>query len=820
MAVRAEDVGSRVTPIGRVEQPPSSPESTQADEAQAWRLRHEREEARAEAAEALAEKWRWAEVAARSELGSLKSHFQANREKLAEAREELKAIRQASKNVLHLQSEVLRLTELLAAARVDASQRGSGVSLRMELAEAREDNAWLRERLSASVDGIGVEDTGTTSAGGRGRTRRKPARDAMAGRLRNQKRPIESLRKERGGLRKQVTGLNRERVREQQRRDRQTEQMESFKATIQTLRRENIELRRDLRYRRDRSEKLARMYDEVKWLRWDLEGSESRREKLKERVVRLRASGATLSKLPSDEAAELRKALRRSRRHKSAIRSLCRDNARLRKAVRKGRKRQGALETELAGVRASRAVLSRRMYGRKSERQDKARPKRRRGQQPGAPGHGRTPRPALEERTETREPPREARACGVCGTGHVANGERCTTIVEIDVKAHTRRIVRPRWRRRCDCAEVPREVIAPAPDRLFPGTPYGTTVWARVLFERYVCHRPLNGVADWLTRQGLALSAGTLGNSVTRFVPLFAPLGQAILEHQHAAPVRHGDETGWRIQALRQSGRSGRAWLWVSVTAEAVYFHIDPSRSAEAALAVFGGALAGQVPVVDRYSTYKKLARVLEGRVTLAWCWSHQRRDFIDCAAGQPKLSRWRQGWLGRVAAIYRLNRTRLSHCRADTGERDEGFAAAQRDLESVLAALFATAERELKGLDEAARQAAPLRSLLNHREGLSVFVGNPQVPMDNNLAERTLRGAVIGRRLSFGSGSEAGARLTAPMCSVVETLAVNGIDVRMWLTEWLSACAANGGRAPPDLSRRLPRSMSRKRRRSLTGNA
>ena len=53
----------------------------------------------------------------------------------------------------------------------------------------------------------------------------------------------------------------------------------------------------------------------------------------------------------------------------------------------------------------------------------------------------------------------------------------------------------------------------------------------RVLFERYVCHRPLNGVADWLTRQGLALSAGTLSNSVTRFVPLFEPLGEAILEY-------------------------------------------------------------------------------------------------------------------------------------------------------------------------------------------------------------------------------------------------------------------------------------------------
>ena len=52
----------------------------------------------------------------------------------------------------------------------------------------------------------------------------------------------------------------------------------------------------------------------------------------------------------------------------------------------------------------------------------------------------------------------------------------------------------------------------------------------------------------------------------------------------------------------------------------------------------------------------------------------------------------------------------------------------------------------------------------MNHREGLSVFIDRPQVPLDNNLAERVLRGPVIGRRLSFGSDSENGARFTAMM--------------------------------------------------------
>ena len=86
------------------------------------------------------------------------------------------------------------------------------------------------------------------------------------------------------------------------------------------------------------------------------------------------------------------------------------------------------------------------------------------------------------------------------------------------------------------------------------------------------------------------------------------------------------------------------------------------------------------------------------------------------------------------------------------------------------------------------AREGKALRSLLKHREGLSVFAGKPQVPMDNNAAERGLRGAVIGRRLSFGSDSDKGADFTAIMYSVVSTLSMHGIDVLRWLEAWLDS--------------------------------
>ena len=360
------------------------------------------------------------------------------------------------------------------------------------------------------------------------------------------------------------------------------------------------------------------------------------------------------------------------------------------------------------------------------------------------------------------------------------------------------------------------EVSSPPVPRLFPRTLYGTSFWARFLFEHCACLRPLHRVAAWFSSQGLGVSPGTLADSLKRFVPLFEPVAKAILAHQNKAALRHADETGWRVQELRGEDRSSRAWLWTSVSNDAVSFHIDPSRSAEAALELFAEGLLDTVIVCDRYSAYKRLARLREGKVTLAFCWSHMRRDFIECAAGQVRLTGWCRGWIERIAEIYRLNEARLEHYDPGLERRTPACDAAQGELEAAVARLFADAEAELAGLSERARRAKPLRSLLNHREGLCVFVGKPQVPMDNNKAERALRGPVIGRRLSFGSNSEVGARFTAIMYSVVGTLSMNGIDVLRWLEAWFEACAKNGRKPPDDMSPWLPWSMSEERRREL----
>ena len=194
-------------------------------------------------------------------------------------------------------------------------------------------------------------------------------------------------------------------------------------------------------------------------------------------------------------------------------------------------------------------------FGRKSERRERAGSDRPRGQQAGAAGHGRTPRPGLEKRAEVHNPAADERVCSDCGKPYVANGSDTSELIEVSVKAHTRVIARPRWRRGCDCAAAPPEVSAPSVARLFANTPYGTSVWARFLYERHACLRPLNRVADWLTGQGLAISAGTPADGARRLAPLFEPLSAAIPAHQRETPVAPGRRDGLAHPGARRGRR-------------------------------------------------------------------------------------------------------------------------------------------------------------------------------------------------------------------------------------------------------------------------
>ena len=104
------------------------------------------------------------------------------------------------------------------------------------------------------------------------------------------------------------------------------------------------------------------------------------------------------------------------------------------------------------------------------------------------------------------------------------------------------------------------------------------------------------------------------------------------------------------------------------------------------------------------------------------------------------------------------------------------------------------------------------LTSLRNHWNGLSVFVGHPDVPMDNNKGERSIRNPATGRKNFYGSGSLRSSQLAAIMFSVFQTMGLWKINCHHWLRSYLTACAGNHGKAPEDLSAFLPWAMDEDR--------
>lgn len=110
--------------------------------------------------------------------------------------------------------------------------------------------------------------------------------------------------------------------------------------------------------------------------------------------------------------------------------------------------------------------FARELFGRRSERRPAA-TGRRRGRRQGTPSHGRTQRPELPVREEESIP--DERTCPDCGEAWVSNGWKDTELVEVEVAAHVQRIRRRRLRPTCTCRRE-KEVVGPAPARLFPNT--------------------------------------------------------------------------------------------------------------------------------------------------------------------------------------------------------------------------------------------------------------------------------------------------------------------------------------------------------------
>jgi len=495
--------------------------------------------------------------------------------------------------------------------------------------------------------------------------------------------------------------------------------------------------------------------------------------------------------------------------HQQALARYAQLEANHRLAMAQAAEREAALRSELEQAEGKIRDLQKRLFGRKSERSSRAekggasdtKPSRPRGQRPGAPGHGRTLESHLPAQVETIE--LDCPHCPSCGLGYADfPGTEDSELIEIDVKPYRRVIRRRRYRKTCQCSGTPGIVAAPPPPRLIPRGKYGVSIWVHLLLSKFSYGQPTHRLLrDW-SDYGLTLSPGTLTGGLRTLVPLFEPLVEALHGRLQSENRWHADETRWMVFAETE-GKIGHRWyLWVFHSQSVVHFVLDPTRSAQVPIAELSDSEGGIV-ICDRYSGYKKLARIL-GKILLAFCWAHQRRDFIELANAHPDLSGWAVSWVERIGELYHLNDERLE-VRPDPvqwAERDHRLRQAIEQMVTERAAELAN-----PALKTPARKV--MQSMQKHWSGLTVFVDYPEVPMDNNIVERVQRSPVVARKNFYGSGSQWSGALAALMFSLLMTMRLWEINPRTWLTAYLDACAANGGQPPASLLPFLPWTMA-----------
>ena len=343
-----------------------------------------------------------------------------------------------------------------------------------------------------------------------------------------------------------------------------------------------------------------------------------------------------------------------------------------------------------------------------------------------------------------------------------------------------------------------------------PHSQFGVSVWVQLLLDKYNYCRPTAKGLDDLRSHGLDLSAGTITGDLKRLAHLFEPLQQKLIERNRSLALWNADETRWPVFCV-VSGKVGHRWyIWLFESKDCAVFILDKGRAHDVPENHFGKTAMGIV-VVDRYSGYKAMKQVKEGRLRLAFCWAHQRRDFLDVEKSWPVLSDWAAVWVGRIGQLYHLNDERVA-----AKEKGQDFEQQDKKLKEAVAAMQKRWQEELadEKLHPAKRKV--LQSMKEHWEGLTIFVAQPAVPMDNNRGERTLRIAALARKNYYGSGAEWSGKLATWMFSLLATLKKWKINQRKWLTAYLQACALAGGQVPKDVDRWLPWNLTKEQRQQM----
>jgi transposase len=263
------------------------------------------------------------------------------------------------------------------------------------------------------------------------------------------------------------------------------------------------------------------------------------------------------------------------------------------------------------------------------------------------------------------------------------------------------------------------------------------------------------------------LSSGTVDAVLSRVAGALAQPHQDLLHAVRSSKHLNMDETGWRLQGSQRA-------LWGMFTDQHAYFHVAPDRHDDHAKALLADTRA--IVTSDRWWAYTHLP--LARRQI---CWAHLRRDFTAHAEGLADEKRF--GQLGLHISERLFWAWEVFQHTGDRRQLRRQITALRRELKPALRRFAGKSPR-----NKYCRGMA--RNLLKAWPALWTFAAVPGVEPTNNHAERSLRGAVIYRKLSLGSQSEQGEQRTARLLSASITCRLQHRSLHAYLTDLLNANA------------------------------
>ena len=312
------------------------------------------------------------------------------------------------------------------------------------------------------------------------------------------------------------------------------------------------------------------------------------------------------------------------------------------------------------------------------------------------------------------------------------------------------------------------EVVSPpAPEGVFERSFADVSLVAGILVDKFQYHLPLYRQHQRLAAGGITISRQTLTNFVARAADLLAPVYYAQLSSILQSKVLAMDETP--IKAGQSSkGKLHQGFFWpLYGDKDEVAFPYGATRALTQAKEILG-EFAGTL-VTDGYGVYSRYTSKVTG-VSHATCWAHTRRKFIEAENSEPRRC---QKALEYIRVLYEIEES------VREGESAEILRARRERSLSVVEEFFEWLNTEFADLTilPSSPFSKAASYAIERRASLSVYLSDPDVPIDTNHLERALRPIPMGRKNWLFCWTEVGAEYVGKIQSLLVTCRLHGIN-------------------------------------------